>query len=673
MKASRILGTLASALLITLGGCGGGSGGGADASGIEPRAAGAESPATLASGNQNQSAPALSAASQAGAASSEPTVIESKVSQGSNQNVDPFKTRATNEVLTPGQVALPSLSADSKGRTIQKAKAATPGVPAQTGVAREIPDTATFQKTAGVLGWSTSSTGAKVAALRFRSPEAQGVRVGLLVKGLPFGSVVRFYADGTDKIFEIPGQEIMASIQRNLDAGDTGDAARTYWSPNLGGEAITVELEVPADTDVTTVQVAVPSLSHAFVNVSKFDSVDAIAKIGESGSCNLDVSCNASYSETSKSVAAAEFVKDGNTYVCTGTLLNDRMSSGTPYFLTANHCISSQSVASTLYTYWFFRSVSCNNPTLNAGVRVLTTGATLLYFTSATDTSFMRLNSAAPAGAVFAGSSPYPTDLGTRIAGIHHPQGDLQKYSEGLVTGSCYQASGLCSSAMSPDAGFLRVNWTAGVTEGGSSGSGLFTKMNGKDYLTGQLYGGYSSCAAPTSADFYGRFDVAYIAALYKWLNNSSTTSKSIIYRFYNTRSRAHFYTSDVTERDHVIAKFDEYKYDGAAFYAYSGPAPGTSPVHRFFNTENGSHFYTINEAERQYVASHFSSFKYDGVAWYANTVQGGPSSPMYRFYNDRTRTHFYTINAAERDYVAQTFSSEFHLEGIGYFAWTAP
>jgi hypothetical protein len=50
--------------------------------------------------------------------------------------------------------------------------------------------------------------------------------------------------------------------------------------------------------------------------------------------------------------------------------------------------------------------------------------------------------------------------------------------------------------------------WTLnqGVTEGGSSGSALFTSSGRQ--LIGQLYGGYSSCANPTGADIYGRFDL---------------------------------------------------------------------------------------------------------------------------------------------------------------------
>ena len=60
------------------------------------------------------------------------------------------------------------------------------------------------------------------------------------------------------------------------------------------------------------------------------------------------------------------------------------------------------------------------------------------------------------------------------------------------------------------------------VTEAGSSGSGLYKTIGTTNYLVGQLYGGSSSCTAPTAADAYGRFDTAFNAALSRWLNGAN-------------------------------------------------------------------------------------------------------------------------------------------------------
>ncbi|KQW59673.1 hypothetical protein ASC92_08715 [Variovorax sp. Root411] len=130
--------------------------------------------------------------------------------------------------------------------------------------------------------------------------------------------MVRFYGDASPKIYEVSAQEILTVIQRNLDAGDSSDNARTYWSPNMGGEALTVEIEVPPNAVLEAVKVAVPMLSHVSIDITKQASLE---KVGEAGSCNLDVTCASQYDTLSKSVALMHFIDSGSNYVCTGTLL----------------------------------------------------------------------------------------------------------------------------------------------------------------------------------------------------------------------------------------------------------------------------------------------------------------------------------------------------------------
>ncbi|WP_235505812.1 hypothetical protein [Variovorax sp. Root411] len=285
----------------------------------------------------------------------------------------------------------------------------------------------------------------------------------------------------------------------------------------------------------------------------------------------------------------------------------------------------------------------------------------------------MRLNSQPPAGALFAGSSPFdPSSFDSiqGVYGVHHPKGDLQKYSEGDYLGTAACANSSCSSSTGSNAKFLAVRWNRGVTEGGSSGSGLFRRLNGKDYLVGQLWGGASSCIQPTGYDFYGRFDLPFNTALQRWLNAPSTTVRTTIYRFYNTRTGAHFYTSSMPERDLVITTLREYNYEGPAFFAFGAAAAGTSPVYRFYNTRTGAHFYTISEQERANVQATLPWYSYEGVAWYANTSQTGGATPMFRFYQTKVQTHFYTINASERDSIQQNLPI-YTYEGIAYFSWT--
>ncbi|MBU1354412.1 MAG: endoproteinase ArgC [Gammaproteobacteria bacterium] len=396
--------------------------------------------------------------------------------------------------------------------------ALTKGAPQQIGVARPVEATAKARDLMGQLKWQLADAGLQRAAVSFTAVGAQGVRLGLVVRQLPPGTVLRFYSQAGSELVQVLGTDVLRSIQRNLDAGDTGDSARTYWGPDFGGAETTLELEVPVGARLEQeLDIAVPTLSHIFVSPDQATAA-SFAKLGESGSCNIDVSCKPELSAESRSVARMIFVVEGDSYLCTGTLLNDAASSKVPHFLSAHHCISTQTVASSLTTDWFYRSSSCNNATLNPGTQKVTGGAQLLFADSQTDTSFLRLNSAPPQGVVYAGSYVGSVNTSAAVLGIHHPRGDLQKASAGSVVQFSYCSNEQCFPQTQQDGRFYTVGWTEGTTEGGSSGSGLFFSIGSTRYLIGQLYGGSSSCAAPTGRDYYGRFDLPFNLALKSWL-----------------------------------------------------------------------------------------------------------------------------------------------------------
>ncbi|XAH24431.1 trypsin-like peptidase domain-containing protein [Xylophilus sp. GW821-FHT01B05] len=558
------------------------------------------------------------------------------------------------------------------------AEAPVPGTPRRIGVGRVLSETADSAGTRSRLRWSPAAGGGQIAALSFTSPGAVELRLGLLVRQLPTDAVLRIYAQKADTAYEVSGREVLATIQRNLDAGDSGDAARTWWAPAVTGEEATVEILLPAGAKPSAVELSVPRLSHLYASAA--DSEVNLAKIGQSASCEIDVTCTSGNDDQSNATARLSFVdsSDGGSYLCTGTLVADSAASGIPYLLTANHCISNQSTASTLTTNWFYRAASCGRLVTSASVRTLTGGAALLYATSDTDTAFLRLNAQPPAGVVYAGWSSSVQSLNTSAVSVHHPEGDLQKFTSGYLQSFLSCGTGLrfsCYPATSQTGNYLNAIWTSGTTESGSSGSGLFSVIGGKRYLVGQLYGGSASCSLPSGSNIYGRLDVAYNAALSQWLNPvpaaTTTATRTPVYRFYNGSTRAHFYTTNAAERDYVIANYSAFSYEGPAFYAYANTGSGLSPVYRFFNTRTGAHFFTISASERDYVVATYPEYAYEGPAWYAQTGEGNGAQAVYRFYNTGSATHFYTINQAERDYVQQNYSA-FNYEGVGYYAWTA-
>lgn len=433
----------------------------------------------------------------------------------------------------PTRVVLAGLPTERRNAVL--AIPVEPGVPRKVAEGRASASTLDSAAVSQKLIWETRANGVRTAALQMSSPGAAGLRMGVRIDRLPDEATLRFSAAADVIAHAFTAVEMKAVLQRNREAGDTSEAARTFWSPYMDGDTLTVELDLPANADVSRIAIAVPLLSHFFVSPAAADEVNE-PRIGEAAYCNADVSC---YAESALSNATAKMVYTGDggaSYSCTGTLLNDRASSGTPYFLSANHCISKQSQASTLQTFWFYRSASCNSRVLSSAAVTRSGGATLLYSSSRTDTSFMRLNSTPPAGAMFSGWAASSLSVGTAITGLHHPVGDLQKISLGSLSGyrTCLVINPTtggftCQDSSQAASTFFNVLFTTGTTEGGSSGSGLFANVGDGKVLVGQLYGGSSSCSNRSGSNTYGRFDVAYNTALSAWLDAAGNPTTHVL------------------------------------------------------------------------------------------------------------------------------------------------
>ncbi len=548
----------------------------------------------------------------------------------------------------------------------------------QIGLGRKIAELDSVTTFASRLQWTTGSDGSQRAAIRFVSSGAAGTRLVLDVRHIDAHTKLRFYAQGAATATEVTGTQVIDALAVNelSKAGASGN--HLYFAPYVEGEDLTMQIELPAGVATSTLQINVPQLSHLFQSPT---AAKLTLKINNSGSCEVDVACKSDWSSTGNSVARLLFsdASTGSSYLCSGTLLNDRASSATPYLLTANHCISTQTVASTLQTFWFYRASACGSGTLYSASKTVNGGAALLYTDNSSDATFLRLNSSPPSGVTYSGWSPSLPAAGTSIGGVHHPAGDLQKVSLGTTTGfaTCSRAAGSetfsCSftTGSSSSTTHVRVGWTSGVTEGGSSGSGLFITSGSSKYLVGQLSGGGSTCSNPTANDVYGRFDLAYTAGIYKWLDNAAA-SRIPVYRFYNATSRVHFFTASTSDRDYVINNIPQYAYEGIAFYSYAASATGLSPVYRYYNPTSNGHFYTASASDVIYIAANMTPpFVAEGIGWYSQTASDGVSAPVYRFYNTATNAHFYTISASDRAFINANLPT-YRDEGVAFYSWTS-
>lgn len=358
-------------------------------------------------------------------------------------------------------------------------------VPTQIGINRAV-------EPLPALKW-VAAPGGSVARIEITSPDALGMRVGLDVSALPAGVELRFAGDLA------PGQVALVPVAQAKSQLANG----VYWSPMTDGATQVIEVFAPAGTPTVGLKLGAPQVSHLLTNT--LEQFSLAKAIGDSGACNVDTKCReAALGQNfinAKNAVARMIFTDGGTYTCTGTLLNDtNNATQVPYFWTANHCIDNQTVASTLITYWGFEATVCGGSTAAANT-ARNGGAAYLYSEANTDAALLRLNDTPPAGAYYAGWDAAAVPASASVLAIHHPAGDLKKSSLG--------------NQISQDSYNIEVGWTSGTTEGGSSGSGLFTLGNGYQ-LRGGLYGGSASCANSGSLgnaqnrDYYSRLDVVW-------------------------------------------------------------------------------------------------------------------------------------------------------------------
>ena len=593
----------------------------------------------------------------------------------------PFlKPRDLAAAPVPAEVYLGAPDANKLASALAKSKVEDSSIPLTTGFGRNVTQTSNAALTKQLLNWKSTPAGGNIAAINFNSAGAKGLRIGLLIDKLPENATLRFYAKDATQAFEVKGTEVLSNLARNLASGDTSPAGRTFWSPNIDGAEGIVEIELPAGVSTDSVDMFIPMLSHLFLSATAITDKFATAYTSpnEALTCQVDINCSATVPAVSNAVAVIQFTNpDGTASACTGTLLNDSTNSRTPYFSTANHCISTQTVATTAFTVWFYKSASCNSTSGNYYLG--TTSATLLFTVPNTDATLLRLNQAPPLGTMFAGwDAATPPALGTAVSAIHHPRVDPQRISSGTILSYSALASRTATgyTTSSSDITNSTLVRTSLLTEQGSSGSALFKNITSTNpQVIGQLLGGPTAvCGAANFAD-YGRFDKSFNAGLRVFLSPSAPApnpNRQPVYRFYVPQSGVYFYTIYASERDNILATMSNaFTYEGIAFYASPTPTPGFSAIYRFRNSLNGSYLYTISDAEKASILQNYPQYVPEGTAWYAEQGPAGGGLPLYRF-RTNNGSHIYTAYESEKASVLANYPG-FVLEGPAYYVKLTP
>ncbi len=323
------------------------------------------------------------------------------------------------------------------------------------------------------------------------SPTAFGLRVHLAEMNLAAGAQLVIYDPANP-----------AGLVDGPYEGRGVHDSREMWTLTIFSQTARVEVYIPAamkgEAAPRDPGVVIDRVQHAYRNFNDvFNSRE--------GACYLDVSCFANWANTARSSAGIGIIGNNSLY-CSGTVLQSQNGDLTPYFLTANHCLSTAATAQNSEIYWKFQTAACNGAAPALTSMVQSNVCTLLSTSTSSDYTLLRIEGTIPRNDVFwAGWNSGGVGDGTLVGCVHHPAGTYKRISFGT------KASNLtCGNANHIRSDWYTVNGTLSVTEPGSSGSGLFLQSN--QQLVGQLHCGPSVCggAAGSAHDDYGAFSSTF-------------------------------------------------------------------------------------------------------------------------------------------------------------------
>lgn len=270
----------------------------------------------------------------------------------------------------------------------------------------------------------------------------------------------------------------------------------------IGGEELIVEYQEPLGADFTG-EIEVGEVNHDFVGIFR-----AAEPRDPAYSCHPNLICYPEDVQPGSGVVA--LIINGTTY-CTGSLINNTSNDGTPYLITATHCLNNDYnasfladrkydvVAGRIVVFFNYDSPLCGTD-IRGPLQMTMASADSILISERHDISLLRLKQTPP-------KEYQPWYLGWNAGtapaapfhGLHHPNGGIKKVAieEGSLGISSFDDP---KYNMEPNSFWVVRDWETASTEGGSSGSPLLDR---EKRIVGTLTGGVSQCSSTRGPDVY--------------------------------------------------------------------------------------------------------------------------------------------------------------------------
>jgi len=355
--------------------------------------------------------------------------------------------------------------------------------------------------------WESLPGGDEIWRLRVESPGAFFTVLGFDQFELQEGAVLHLYNPSRSSVL----------------GGFTSDHIRgngKLWSTSIDGDVAIVELYWPASLSGQTPALHLGTVSHVYRSIEPARGVDE---------CSPDVNCPLGLNIDVVQRGAVRLYIGELGAICSGSLINNVRNDGTPYVLTAEHCVAAALDAnpgddlSSSEILFNFERPGCGPPPDSPPDDDRLTGLTLRSMWDVSDVALLELDDSVPASFCarlngWSRSTVSPNQTGT----IHQPAGGAPKKVSVDFDPPVLQAD------------YWKIEeWEIGNTRSGSSGAPLFNQAG---RIIGQLCCGELSGVDPPECrqdlnDKFGRMDLSWNGGgssstrLKDWLDPDNTNA----------------------------------------------------------------------------------------------------------------------------------------------------
>lgn len=292
----------------------------------------------------------------------------------------------------------------------------------------------------------------------------------------------------------------------------TNPSGGPFATELIAGDMLTLEYVAAPGGEMPRIEIE--SIGYGYNHIINLDNKVSILRAA--ASCEVNVNCEEgdAWQSQKKGVCYMTQKIGSQTYLCSGSLINNTAQDLKPYIISATHCNSNGTREATpqemkQWMFYFHKEYKgCDNSSGIVTPKTMT-GCTKIASTATkggSDGLLVLIDNQIPASynVYYNGWDKRDTPAQSGV-GIHHPSGDQKKISTftSPATHATFSATGVT--------GDKNAHWNVifdstrnghGITEDGSSGSPLFNKNK---LIVGTLTGGNSTCSYPTGLNLYGK------------------------------------------------------------------------------------------------------------------------------------------------------------------------